>query len=76
MNQSSSDITSQKHLFNDFFSWSKDLGIQFDSLDVKFHSADNRSLITSKNIKQNENIMFLPKNILISEEVALRLPIN
>ncbi len=51
-------------------------GSQFDKLKVRYYSEHHRGVHASRDIKKNETILFVPKNCIITLEMAFASPIG
>ena len=54
-------------------SWLKENGAEFDSLGVTYAISEGRGVVAEKNILSRETIAILPKKVLITTPIVLRL---
>lgn len=66
----------QRIQFERFMSWAKDQGTDCDRVGVQFHSLNNRSFKSTKSIKEHDTLIFLPADVMISEEEVMNLEVN
>jgi protein-histidine N-methyltransferase len=56
--------------------WLKDGGSKFDKLKIRFYSADYRGVHAARDIKKGEIILYVPKEQIITLEMAIGSPIE
>jgi hypothetical protein len=56
--------------------WLKDGGSTYDKLKIRYYTADYRGVHASRDITKGETILYVPKNQIISLEMAMASPIG
>lgn len=62
--------------FNKFVKWLTEGGAKFDKTKMRYYSADYRGVHASKRVKKNEILVMIPKNLIITLEMAKAAPIG
>lgn len=58
------------------FDWMLEKGANFDKLKMRYYAPDYRGVHASRDIKKGETILYVPKNELITLEMAIESPIG
>jgi hypothetical protein len=56
----------EQKLYNDYTEWMKEHGSKFDRIVLKHFGPDYRGIIAKENIERGEQIMYIPKSLLIT----------
>ena len=51
-------------------------GANFDKLKMRYYAPDYRGVHAARNIKKGETILYVPKNEIITLEMAMEAPIG
>ena len=62
--------------FERMLKWLKDGGSQFDKLKIRYYTADYRGVHAARDIKKGETILFVPKEQIITLEMAFASPVG
>jgi protein-histidine N-methyltransferase len=62
--------------FNKLLNWLKDGGSQFEKLKIRYYTADYRGVHAARDIKKGETVLFVPKDQIITLEMAMESPIG
>ena len=62
--------------FNKFVKWLKEGGANFDKIKMRYYSPDYRGVHARTHIKKNEVFLTIPKNLIITLEMAKAAPIG
>ena len=63
-------------IFNKFVKWLKDGGAVFDKIKMRYYSPDYRGVHARSKIKKNEVFLTIPKDLIITLEMAKAAPIG
>ena len=69
-------VPAEKERFETMFKWMKDGGSLFDKLKMRYYAADYRGVHASRDIKKGETILYVPKQEIITLEMAMESPIG
>ena len=69
-------VPAEKERFETMFDWMVQGGAQFDKLKVRYYAADYRGVHAARNIKKGETILYVPKDEIITLEMAMESPIG
>lgn len=69
-------MPAEKERFERMFDWMLDGGSEFDKLKLRYYAADYRGVHASRDIKKGETILYVPKNQIITLEMAMESPIG
>ena len=69
-------VPAEKERFERMFSWMTQGGSQFDKLKLRYYAPDYRGVHASRDIKKGETILYVPKNEIITLEMAMESPIG
>ncbi len=58
------------------FTWMKSEGANFDKLKMRYYAPDYRGVHAARKIKKGETILYVPKNEIITLEMAMESPIG
>ena len=56
--------------------WLKDGGSQFDKLKIRYYSEDYRGVHAARDIRKGETILYVPKEQIITLEMAIGSPVG
>jgi len=56
--------------------WLKDGGSEFDKLKIRYYLEDYRGVHAARDIKKGETILYVPKNMIITLEMAMSSPVG
>jgi hypothetical protein len=56
--------------------WMKGGGAEINKLKLRHYTEDNRGVHAARNIRKGEVILFIPKNLLITLDMAMASPIG
>jgi protein-histidine N-methyltransferase len=62
--------------FERMLKWLRDGGSQFDKLKIRYYTADYRGVHAARDIKKGETILFVPKEQIITLEMAFASPVG
>jgi protein-histidine N-methyltransferase len=62
--------------FNTFLKWLKDGGANFDKIKMRYYSPDYRGVHARVKLKKNEVFLIIPRNLIITLEMAKATPIG
>lgn len=62
--------------FNAMFDWMKNGGAEFDKLKLRYYTEDYRGVHAARNIKKGETILYVPKDQLLTLDMAMASPIG
>jgi histone-lysine N-methyltransferase SETD3 len=66
----------EKDRFERMFKWMKDDGAKFDKLKMRYYGPDYRGVHAARDIKKGEIILYVPKQEIITLEMAMESPIG
>ena len=69
-------VQAEKDRFETLFAWMKEGGGNFDKLKLRYYAPDYRGVHAARNIKKGETILYVPKNEIITLEMAMESPIG
>lgn len=69
-------VPAEKVRFETLFAWMKEGGANFDNLKMRYYAPDYRGVHASRNIKKGETILYVPKDEIITLEMAQESPIG
>ena len=69
-------VQAEKDRFEVMFDWMKDGGALFDKLKLRYYAPDYRGVHAARNIKKGETILYVPKDEIITLEMAMESPIG
>jgi len=69
-------VPAEKARFEVMFKWMRDGGSIFDKLKMRYYAADYRGVHASRDIKKGETILYVPKQEIITLEMAMESPIG
>lgn len=69
-------VQAEKDRFEVMFDWMKDGGAIFDKLKLRYYAADYRGVHAARDIKKGETILYVPKQEIITLEMAMESPIG
>ena len=58
------------------FDWMRQEGANFDKLKLRYYAPDYRGVHAARNIRKGETILYVPKNEIITLEMAMESPIG
>ena len=69
-------VPAEKERFEKMFDWMLDGGANFDKLKMRYYAPDYRGVHASRDIKKGETILYVPKDEIITLEMAMESPIG
>lgn len=69
-------VQAEKDRFEVMFDWMKTGGALFDKLKLRYYAADYRGVHAARDIKKGETILYVPKQEIITLEMAMESPIG
>jgi len=69
-------VPAEKERFETMFGWMVEGGANYDKLKVRYYAPDYRGVHAAKDIKKGETILYVPKNEIITLEMAFASPIG
>ena len=66
----------ERKRFETLLGWLKSGGSIFDKLKIRFYTADYRGVHAARDIKRGETILYVPKDQIISLEMAFASPVG
>lgn len=66
----------ERKRFDALLNWLKDGGSEFDKLKLRYYTADYRGVHAARNIKKGETILYVPKDQIITLEMAFASPVG
>lgn len=66
----------ERKRFERMLQWLKDGGSNFDKLKIRYYTADYRGVHAARDIKKGETILFVPKEQIITLEMAFASPVG
>ena len=66
----------EKVRFNRLLKWLKDGGSTFDKLKIRWYAPDYRGVHAARDIKKGEIILYVPKEQIITLEMAFASPVG
>jgi histone-lysine N-methyltransferase SETD3 len=66
----------QQTIIKNMLNWLKEGGSTYDKMKIRFYSADYRGVHAAKNIKKGETILHVPKEQVITLEMAMNSPVG
>ena len=66
----------EKERFESMFDWMRQEGANFDKLKLRYYAPDYRGVHAARNIRKGETILYVPKNEIITLEMAMESPIG
>eukprot|EP00826_Nyctotherus_ovalis_P018840 TRINITY_DN15715_c0_g1_i11.p1 TRINITY_DN15715_c0_g1~~TRINITY_DN15715_c0_g1_i11.p1 ORF type:complete len:547 (-),score=134.33 TRINITY_DN15715_c0_g1_i11:28-1668(-) len=62
--------------YNKFIKWFLDGGARFNKVKLRFYSADHRGIHAKQKLKRKEVLIFIPKELIITLEIAKEAPVG
>ena len=62
--------------FEKLLKWLKEGGSEFEKLKIRYYTADYRGVHAARNIKKGETILYVPKEQIITLELAFASPVG
>ena len=62
--------------FDKMLKWLKDGGSQFDKLKIRYYAEDYRGVHAARDIRKGETILYVPKEQIITLEMAIASPVG
>ena len=62
--------------FDKMLKWLKDGGSTFDKLKIRYYTADYRGVHAARDIHKGETILYIPKEQIITLEMAISSPVG
>ena len=62
--------------FDKMLKWLKDGGSQFDKLKIRYYAEDYRGVHAARDIRKGETILYIPKEQIITLEMAIASPVG
>lgn len=69
-------VQAEKDRFEVMFNWMREGGALFDKLKLRYYAPDYRGVHAARNIKKGETILYVPKNEIVTLEMAQESPIG
>ena len=69
-------VPAEKERFETLFSWMREGGGNFDKLKLRYYAPDYRGVHAARDIKKGETILYVPKQEIITLEMAMESPIG
>lgn len=69
-------MPAEKVRFEAMFNWMVQGGADFDKLKMRYYGPDYRGVHAARNIKKGETILYVPKQEIITLEMAMESPIG
>ena len=69
-------MAEEKVRFETMFNWMVKHGSNFDKLKMRYYAPDYRGVHAAANIKKGETILYVPKEEIITLEMAMESPIG
>ena len=69
-------VEAEKVRFETMFKWMTDNGANYDKLKMRYYAPDYRGVHASTDIKKGETILYVPKDEIITLEMAMESPIG
>ena len=69
-------VPAEKERFEKMFDWMLEGGANFDKLKMRYYAPDYRGVHASRDIKKGETILYVPKDEIITLEMAMESPIG
>lgn len=69
-------VRAEKDRFEVLFDWMRQGGALFDKLKLRYYAADYRGVHAARDIKKGETILYVPKQEIITLEMAMESPIG
>ena len=66
----------ERQRFEKLLKWLKEGGSNFDKLKIRYYTADYRGVHAARDIKKGETILYIPKEQIISLEMAFASPVG
>lgn len=66
----------ERQRFEKLLKWLKEGGSQFDKLKIRYYTADYRGVHAARDIKKGETILYVPKEQIITLEMAFASPVG
>lgn len=66
----------EKVRFDRMLKWLKEGGSEFEKLKIRYYTADYRGVHAARDIKKGETILFVPKDQIITLEMAFASPVG
>ena len=66
----------ERQRFEKLLQWLKDGGSDFGKLKIRYYTADYRGVHAAKDIKKGETILYVPKEQIITLEMAFASPVG
>ena len=62
--------------FDKMLKWLKDGGSKYDKLKIRYYTADYRGVHAARDIRKGETILYVPKEQIITLEMAMSSPVG
>ena len=69
-------VPAEKVRFETLFEWMREGGANFENLKMRYYAPDYRGVHAARNIKKGETILYVPKEEIITLEMAQESPIG
>ncbi len=66
----------ERQRFDKLLKWLKEGGSEFDKLKIRYYTADYRGVHAARDIKKGETIFYIPKEQIITLEMAFASPVG
>ena len=66
----------ERQRFEKLLQWLRDGGSDFGKLKIRYYTADYRGVHAAKDIKKGETILYVPKEQIITLEMAFASPVG
>jgi histone-lysine N-methyltransferase SETD3 len=66
----------ERQRFEKLLNWLKEGGSIFDKLKIRYYTADYRGVHAARDIKKGETILYIPKEQIITLEMAFASPVG
>jgi len=66
----------ERKRFDSLLNWLKEGGSDFGKLKLRYYTADYRGVHAARNIKKGETILYVPKDKIITLEMAFASPVG
>ena len=66
----------ERQRFERLLTWMREGGSQFDKLKIRYYTQDYRGVHAARDIKKGETILYVPKDQIITLELAFASPVG
>jgi histone-lysine N-methyltransferase SETD3 len=66
----------ERHRFETLLKWLKEGGSEFDKLKIRYYTENYRGVHAARDIKKGETILYVPKEQIITLEMAYASPVG